>query len=56
MMKEITGIIESCLIIDYYGNEREVVDLYDKPSNKDLYDLTSIFHGKKVRITIEEII
>lgn len=55
MIEYITGTIEAVNVTDYYGNDRTYIDLYDEPTNQILYDLTSKFHGKKVKITIQEI-
>jgi hypothetical protein len=53
MVKQIIGTIDATFVTDYHGNEREYVDLYDEPTNQVLFDLTSEFHGKKVKITIQ---
>ncbi|HDR8493701.1 TPA: hypothetical protein QC448_004796 [Bacillus cereus] len=55
MIQHITGTIEAVDGTDYYGNDRPYIDLYDEFKNKVLYDLTENFHGKKVKITIQEI-
>lgn len=55
MIKHITGIIEATCSTDYYGNERPYIDIYDESTDQVLYDLTSEFHGKKVKIIIQEI-
>lgn len=55
MIKEIVGTIEAHINADYYGNDRTYIDIYDEQTNQDLYDMTSNFHGKNVKITIEEI-
>lgn len=55
MSKQITGVIEAVNVTDYYGNDRPYIDIYDEPTNQDLYDMTSEFHGKKVKITISVI-
>ncbi|MEM5621654.1 hypothetical protein AAHB56_11215 [Bacillus thuringiensis] len=54
MIECITGTIEAINVTDYYGNDRPYIDLYDESTNQVLYDLTSKFHGKKVKITIQE--
>lgn len=55
MSKHIVGTLEAHINTDYYGNDIPYIDLYDEQTNKVLYDLSLNFHGKKVKITIEEI-
>jgi hypothetical protein len=55
MVKQIIGTINATFVTDYHGNEREYVDLYNESTNQALFDLTSEFHGKKVKITIKVI-
>lgn len=51
----IVGTLEAHIKPDYHGNDRTYIDIYDEKTNQDLYDMTSKFHGKNVKITIEEI-
>lgn len=47
--------MEAINVIDYFGNDRPYIDVYNESTNQDLYDLTAEFHGKKVKIIIQEI-
>lgn len=55
MKVTIEGKIETDHVVDYSGNDRDYIDLYDESTNQNFFDITSNFHGKNVKIIIEEV-